>query len=154
MAPQEPAQVLMLVAQQVMAMPPTILGHALQGPRQTFPGGLADHDPDPTPGAFPQVREAQEVKRVVDGFPGPTRTGRYPAEIHEARLGRVERQALLGQPLFHDLSDPLGVLPALEHTDRIVGKADHAAAAPQTRDHFPMEPFVQDIMQKDVRQEG
>jgi len=42
----------------------------------------------------------------------------------------------------------------LEHTDHVVGIPNHAAAAPQPRDHLPMEPAVQDVMQKHIRQEG
>jgi len=67
------------------------------------------------------------------------------------RLGRMERPAVLGQPLFPHRADPLGVFAVLQPTDPLVGKAYPAAAAPQTRDRLTLEPGVQDLGQKDLR---
>src|SRR5208282_2095033 len=76
------------------------------------------------------------------------------AEIDEACLVGMEREPKSSKTLAQDRQDALGVDDIVERNDRIVGEPDKGAFPFEAQRHLGLEPFVQHIVQKDVREAG
>src|SRR5215469_8513828 len=74
------------------------------------------------------------------------------AEVDEARLVRMEGESIPCEPLAEDRQNTFGVDDVVERHQRVVGKPDKGALPSQTRFHLSLEPFVQHVVQEDVRE--
>ena len=74
-------------------------------------------------------------------------------EPHQARLLRVDRQAVLAHSLGQHLQDPSGVIFSGYPDHEVVRVANQEGFSFQTRAHFFLEPFIQHVMQDDIGQE-
>src|SRR5271157_1203837 len=74
-------------------------------------------------------------------------------EPYQARLLRVDRQAVLAHPLGQHLQDPSGVIFSGYPDHEVVRVANQEGFSFQTRAHVLLEPFVQHIVQDDIGQE-
>src|SRR5262245_32628396 len=96
--------------------------------------------------------EPQEIKRTARVLPGPLIALSDKPKVHDPGLRGVERKAKLHQPLLQCPVNPLAVLPVLKHADRIVGKANEAASALESRGDSVLKPDVQHVVEKDIGQ--
>ena len=76
------------------------------------------------------------------------------AEVDEARLVGVEGESIPSEALAKDRQHPFGVIDVVERHQRVVGEPDNDALPSQTRFHHGLEPFVQHMVQEDVRESG
>src|SRR6516225_1888833 len=74
------------------------------------------------------------------------------AEVDEARLVGMEGESIPCEPLAEDRQNAFGVDDVVERHQRVVGKPDKGALPSQTRFHLSLEPFVQHVVQEDVRE--
>jgi hypothetical protein len=74
------------------------------------------------------------------------------AEVDEARLVWMEGKSIPCEPLAEDRQNAFGVDDVVERHQRVVGKPDKGALSSQTRFHLSLEPFVQHVVQEDVRE--
>src|SRR5262249_19788728 len=66
----------------------------------------------------------------------------------------MERQPIPCKPLAQHTKDAFGVKHILERHDGIIGEADKGTSACKPWSHLVLEPFVQHVVQEDVRQQG
>src|SRR3954454_16003228 len=99
----------------------------------------------------PDVGEAEEIKRgaVCGRVRGPLWP--FEAEVDEARLVGMEGESIPGQTLAQHRQDPFGIEEVLEGHHQVVGVPDKDGSPLQARPDVPFEPFVQHIVQVDVR---
>ena len=76
------------------------------------------------------------------------------AEVDEVRLVRMEGESIPSEPLAEDRQHAFGVVDVVERHQRVVSKPDKGALPSQTRFHLGLEPLVQHMVQKDVREAG
>ena len=76
------------------------------------------------------------------------------AEVDEARLVGVEGKSIPSEALAEDRQHAFGVIDIVERHQRVVGEPDKDALPSQTRFHLGLEPFVQHMVQEDVREAG
>src|SRR6516165_4778419 len=91
-----------LILQVTVAVEPTPFREGLQSTAESALGRLALHHPSPGARASPVVREPQQVEnsRGLARSWGPSARGAIgPLERHQPRLLRVDRQAVLLEPL-------------------------------------------------------
>ena len=74
------------------------------------------------------------------------------AEVDEARLVGVEGESIPCEALAKDRPHAFGVINVVERHQRVVSKPDKGAPPSQTRFHLSLEPFVQHVVQEDVRE--
>ena len=88
----------------------------------------------------------------VSGWRAPS--VRLWAEVDEACLVGMEREPKPRKTLAQDRQDALGVDNIVERHDRIVSEPDKGALPVEARSHLGLEPFVQHVVQEDVREAG
>ncbi len=98
--------------------------------------------------------KAEEVEGGPIRFRMTRALCRLWAEIDEACLVGMEREPKSCKTLAQDCQDALGVDDVVERHDRIVGEPGKGAFPFEARPHLGFEPFVQHIVQKDVREAG
>src|SRR3954463_967645 len=76
------------------------------------------------------------------------------AEVDEARLIGVEGQSIPSEALAQDRQHAFGIIDIIERHQRVISVPDKDAFPSQTRFHHALEPFVQHMVQKDVREAG
>ena len=76
------------------------------------------------------------------------------AEVDEPRLVGMKREPKPFETLAQDRQDALGVDDVVERHDRIVGEPDEETFPVEARLHLGLEPFVQHVVQEDVRETG
>src|SRR5580693_6911979 len=76
------------------------------------------------------------------------------AEVDEARLVGVEGKSIPSEALAEDRQHAIGVIDIVERHQRVVGEPDKDALPSQTRFHHGLEPFVQHMVQEDIREAG
>src|SRR6516225_496446 len=76
------------------------------------------------------------------------------AKVDEARLVGVEGESIACEPLAQDRQHAFGVDDVVERHQRVVGKPDKGAPPSEPRFHRSLEPFVQHVVQEDVREAG
>src|SRR5208282_1739648 len=101
-----------------------------------------------------QHTKAEEVEGGPIRFRMTRALCRLWAEIDEACLVGMEREPKSSKTLAQDCQDALGVDDVVERHDRIVGEPGKGAFPFEARPHLGFEPFVQHIVQKDVREAG
>src|SRR5215212_11148227 len=75
-------------------------------------------------------------------------------EVDEARLVGVEGKSIPSEALAKDRQHAFGVIDVVERHQRVVGEPDKDALPFQTRFHRGLKPFVQHMVQEDVREAG
>jgi hypothetical protein len=99
----------------------------------------------------PDMGKAKEVEG------GPTRRrvglaiGPLEAEIDEACLVRMQRKPVSFKTLAQHRQRPLGAEEVLKRHDQIVGIPDKDTSPLQPWTHHCLEPFVQHMVQEDIR---
>ena len=73
------------------------------------------------------------------------------AEIDEARLVGMECEPIPCKTLTQNTKDPLGIEEFLESHHGIVSEADNGASPLETWSHLELEPFIQHVVQENVR---
>src|SRR6266568_1918593 len=132
----------------LVAVPSAPVGNALDRSRESTRGCSPLDGPLPPKSAAPVMREPEEVER-----PGITPLAIWGVEPYEARLLRVQLEAIPREPLRQHVQHHSCVRFVLEAQDHVVGVANHEASAFQPRLHVSHEPLVHHFMQVDVRQE-
>jgi hypothetical protein len=106
------------------------------------------------PRPSPNMGQAQEVEAGPIRF----RMARTPqplwAEVDEARLVGVEGKSIPRETLAQDRQHTFGVDDVIERHQCIVGEPGKGALPSETRFHLDLEPFVQHVVQEDVREAG
>ena len=104
--------------------------------------------------AFPRPRpdmgEAEEVERRGRCHPAAP-TGASPSEVHVARLGFMEREPVSTETFAQHIKQPLAAVAVFEGDDKIIGESHQLAPAPEARLGRFLEPFVQHVVQENVR---
>src|SRR5271166_4275807 len=102
------------------------------------------------------MREAQQVKgswwsprRQARPIPGAA----GPLERHQTSLLRVDRQAVFLKALGQHVHHPSGIFLTGKAHDEVVRVADQERAPLEARLDLPLEPFVQHVVQEDVRED-
>jgi hypothetical protein len=72
-------------------------------------------------------------------------------EVDEARLVGMEHQPVPLKTLAQDSQDPLGVVAMLERHDQVISVPDQGTSPLQAPPHLGLEPFIQPVVQVDVR---
>src|ERR1700739_2678578 len=76
------------------------------------------------------------------------------AEVNEARLVGVEGESIPCETLAQDRQHAFGVDDVVERHQRVIGQPDKGALPSETRINLGLEPFVQHMVQEDVREAG
>src|SRR3984957_18316191 len=144
----------MLVAEGPVAVFPTPIAHrGHRAGKAAFGRYLPDYDLS-VPRPSPDMGQAEEVEA------GPIRRRMacvvFPqwAEVDDTCLVRVERESKASKTLAQHRQDALGVDNVVERHDRVVSEADKGAIPSETRPHLVLKPFVQHVVQEDVREAG
>src|SRR3984893_12629719 len=74
------------------------------------------------------------------------------AEIDEACLGGMECESIPCKALTQNAEDPLGIEEVLERQHGIVSEADKGTSPRETWAHLDLKPFVQHVVQENVRE--
>jgi hypothetical protein len=74
------------------------------------------------------------------------------AEINEARLVEMECESISCKSLTQNAEDPLGIEGILERYYGIVSESNKRTSPLETWPHFELEPFIQHVVQKNVRE--
>jgi hypothetical protein len=97
------------------------------------------------------VGEAEEVERFgLAVWRRPTMTMR--AEVNEARFVRVQRKAESAEPLSQHVHDPPSVMVGLKGHHEVVSEPYQGRLPPHAWSHLVLEPFVQHVVQENVRE--
>jgi len=101
------------------------------------------------------VRKTEEVEglRLALALPSETLFGKSP-EGNQPCLPLVQFQPIFRKPLPEHPGHPLGVLLMLEAGDEVVRVADEVYFSPHPRLHHRLHPFVEDVVQVHVGQDG
>ena len=75
-------------------------------------------------------------------------------EVDEARLIGMEGESIACETLAQNRQHAFGVDNVVERHQRVIGVADKGALSSETRPHHGLEPLVQHMVQKDVREAG
>src|SRR5690348_3486284 len=144
----------MLVAEGPVTVFPTPVVHRGHRTGKTAFGCYLPDHVLAVPRPSPDMGQAEEVKR------GPIRCrmacaiSPLWAEIDDTCLVRVEREPKASKTLAQHRQDALSVDNVVERHDRVVSEADKGAIPLETRPHLGLEPFVQHVVQEDVREAG
>ena len=74
------------------------------------------------------------------------------AEIDEARLVGMECKSIPCKTLAQYVENPFGIEEILERHHGIIGKPDKGTSPLETWPHLKLKPFIQHVMQKNVRE--
>ena len=74
------------------------------------------------------------------------------AEIDEPRLVGMECESIPCKSLAQDAKDPLGIKEVLERHHGIISEADKGTSPLETWPHLELKPFIQHVVQENVRQ--
>src|SRR3989304_1326962 len=146
---QFPLEVIVLLLDWRMAIPPAPVTHLLERPRKTPSFGRPLDYPVSVAGSPPGVREPQEVERLplrlllVLWVPSVR-----SLESHHPCLFRMYRQTVLREPLWQYLHHPPGVLFVFEAQDGVVGISDDERLPLQARVPCLFAPLISDLREE------
>ena len=92
--------------------------------------------------------EAQKVESF--GVQLRARVRWRPCEVHQARLLRMDLEAVLGEPIVDHPQDTPGIVLALEQEHGVVRIADELCPPAHVRLHRFLEPTVKDFVEENV----
>src|ERR1700730_14734791 len=100
----------------------------------------------------PDVGEAEEGERgtIRLRMVGPIWS--VVAEIDEARLVGMESESIPSKALAQYVEDPFGIEEILECHHGIIGEPNKGTSPLETWSHLEPEPFIQHVMQENVRE--
>src|SRR6185312_4120713 len=73
-------------------------------------------------------------------------------DVNEARLNGMECESMPCKPLAQHAKDPLGIEEFLERHHGIISEADKGTSPLETWPHLTLKPFIQHMVQEDVRE--
>src|ERR1700736_1396422 len=100
----------------------------------------------------PYVGKAEEGERGTIRLRMVSPIWSVAAEIDEPRLVGMEREPKPCKTLAQDAEDPLGIEEVLERHHGIVSEADKGTSPLEPWPHLELEPFIQHMVQEDVRE--
>src|SRR5690348_8772354 len=134
-----------------MSVVPTPICNRSQRPGKATFGRHLPHHVDAFLRLSPNVGEAEEIERgAVCGRMNCTIRS-FEAEVDEARLVGVEGESVPGKTLAQHRQDPFGIEKVLEGHHQVVSVPDKDSSPLQARSDVPFEPFIQHIVQINVR---
>ena len=104
------------------------------------------------PRLAPDVGEAEEGERGTIRLRMVSPIWSVVAEIDEARLVGMECESIPCKALTQNAEDPLGIEEVLERQHGIVSEADKGTSPLETWPHLDLKPFVQHVVQENVRE--
>src|SRR6202140_4630831 len=104
------------------------------------------------PRLTPNVGEAKEGERGTIRLRMVSPIWSVVAEIDEARLVGMECQSIPCKALTQNAEDPLGIEEVLERQHGIVSEAEKGTSPLETWPHLDLKPFVQHVVQENVRE--
>ena len=153
-APHQHRQMAMLIADRPVPAVPTPVVHCGHSAGKAALGrDLPDHTlaiPRPSP----DMGEAEKVKGGSSRPRMPRAFCLLRAEVDEACLVGMKRQPIPRKTLVQYCQDAFGIDTAVERHDRIVSESDKGACSFEARPHLAFEPFIQHMVQEDVRETG
>src|SRR6516162_5986956 len=143
-----------LVRDRLMPVEPTPSRHRRQRSRVTVLCRHLSHHLVARPRPTPDVGKAEEGERgaIRLRMVGPIWS--VVAEIDEPRLGGMKRDPIPRKALTQDAKDPLGIENILERHHGIVSEADKGTSPLETWSHLRLKPFIQHMVQENVREAG
>jgi len=154
--PQErPRDNAMLVRQRPVPVITAPLGHSLHCSTHALPC-CPDMDRElPITTSRTDVRKTEEVEglRLALALPSETLFGKSP-EGNQPCLPLVQFQPIFRKPLPEHPGHPLSVLSILKAGDEIIRVADEIHLSTHPRLHHRLHPFVEDVVQVHVGQDG
>jgi hypothetical protein len=104
------------------------------------------------PRLAPDVGEAEEGERGTIRLRMVSPIWSVVAEIDEARLVGMECESVPCKSLTQNAKDPLGIEEVLERQHGIISEADKGTSPLETWPHLELKPFVQHVVQENVRE--
>src|SRR5262245_15080131 len=153
-APHHRSQMSVLVRDRLMSVEPTPSRHRRQRAGIAALGRDKPHHILAGPRLVPDEGKAEEGER------GPIRLRMvspiWPviAEIDEVRLVGMQLEAIPRKSHAQNAKDPLGIEVILECHHGIISKADKGTSARKPWPHLVLEPFLQHVVQENVRETG
>src|SRR5215469_10617195 len=97
------------------------------------------------------MSEAEEVERLrLAVWRRSAMT--HGAEVEKTRLVRMQRKAEPAKALTQHIHDPLGVMVGLKGHHEVIGEPYQSRPPLHAWSHHLLEPFVQHMMQENVRE--
>src|SRR6202158_4134712 len=153
-APHHRAQMGALVRDRLMPVAPPPGRNPRQGAAVTVPPRYLPHHILACPRLAPDVGEAEEGERGTIRLRMVSPIWSVVAEIDEARLVSMECESIPCKALTQNAKDPLGIEEVLERQHGIVSEADKGTSPHETWAHLGLKPFVQHVVQENVREAG
>ena len=150
--PDHPRQASVLFPKRAVQISPAPLGHGSKRSGITVFCRYLPHDVLTPPRPSPHVGKAKEVESRAHGR-RMTPVGAFEPEVYEACLGRMELKAIPAEPLAQHVQQSLAGRVVLKGNHRIIGISNQQASAMEPRSHRALEPFVQHMVQVDVREQ-
>src|ERR1700686_2804535 len=104
------------------------------------------------PRLAPDVGEAEEGERATIRLRMVSPIWSVVAEIDEARLVGMECESVPCKAFTQNAKDPLGIEEVRERQHGIVSEADKGTSPLETWAHLDLKPFVQHVVQENVRE--
>ena len=98
------------------------------------------------------MRKSEKVECAVSRL-GPS-VACWLAERNQRRLRWMDSQAVAGKPLGQYRHDPAGIRFQFAADHKIISETDQEASAFQAWLYLVLEPFIEDLMEKDIGQYG
>src|SRR6266480_2408753 len=141
-----------LVRDGLMPVVPTPVRHRRQRSGVTVLRRYLSHHVLACPRLTPNVGEAEEGERGTIRLRMVSPIWPVAAEIDEARLVGMEREPIPCKTLAQYAEDPLGVEDVLEPHHGIISEPDKGTSPLETWPHLELKPFIQHVVQEDVRE--
>ena len=77
----------------------------------------------------------------------------FEPEVYEACLGRMELKSVPAEPLAQHVQQSLAGRMVLEGNHRIISISNQQASATEPRSHHALEPFIQHVVQVNIREQ-
>src|SRR3984893_15302403 len=151
-APHHRAQMGALVRDRLMPVAPTPVCNRRQRAGVTVLCRYLPHHILACPRLAPDVGEAEEGERGTIRLRMVSPIWSVVAEIDEARLVGMECESVPCKSLTQNAKDPLGIEEVLERQHGIISEADKGTSPLETWPHLELKPFVQHVVQENIRE--
>ena len=152
MAPHHRGQMGALARDRLMPVAPTPVRHRRQRSGVTVLSRYLSHHILACPRLTPNVGEAEEGERGTVRLRMVSPIWSVVAEINEARLVGMECESISCKTLAQYAEDPLGIEELLERHHGIIGEPNKGTSPLEPWTHFELEPFIQHVVQENVRE--
>src|SRR6202521_1752310 len=151
-APHHRGQMGALVRDRLMSVDPTPSRKRRQRSGVTVLCRYLPHHILACPRLAPDVGEAEEGERGTIRLRMVSPIWSAVAEIDEARLVGMECESVPCKALTQNAKDPLGIEEILERQHGIISEADKGTSSLEPWSHLELKPFVQHVVQENVRE--